>query len=70
MELVTIFCPSVLQNYNVGLAAHAIICKQLRTSPVQLCIHQGWIVAHEALQQCNTAQEWSALELNEQQQQG
>ena len=68
MELITIFCPSVLQNYRVGLAAHAIICKKLQTSPVQLCVHQGWIVAHEALQ-CNTAQEWAALELQDSQQQ-
>lgn len=68
MELITIFCSSALQNYNVGVAAHAIICKKLRTSPVQLCVHQGWIVAHAAVE-CNTVQEWAALELQDQQQQ-
>lgn len=68
MELITIFCPAALQNYKVGLAAHAIICKELQTSPVQLCVHQGWVVAHAPVEG-NTAQEWAALELHDLQQQ-
>lgn len=61
MKLLTIFCPSILDNYKVGNATYHIICKKLESSPVQLCISNGAVVAWEVVES-QSLQEWEVLE--------
>ncbi len=61
MKLITIFCPTVLGNYKVGVAAYHIICKKLERAPVELCISNGAVVAWEVVDS-QSLQEWEALE--------